>query len=122
MAATVFLHIGLPKTATTYLQTILWGNEAVLAEQGLLLPGPERRYHYWCTRIVRGDAAFAERANPRQLAAWDTVRAADRGLAGHRDRQSRVLRRGDAGAGRADGRAAVLRQRRGGGAPRGDRP
>ncbi len=41
----------------------------------MLLPGPERRYHYWCTRIVRGDVAFAERANPRQLAAWDTVRA-----------------------------------------------
>ena len=26
MAAKIFLHIGLPKTATTYLQTILWGN------------------------------------------------------------------------------------------------
>ncbi len=75
MAATVFLHIGLPKTATTYLQTILWGNKPALAEQGILLPGPERRYHYWCTRIVRGDATFAERSPQRRLGAWDRVRA-----------------------------------------------
>jgi hypothetical protein len=75
MAATVFLHIGLPKTATTYLQTIMWGNKDALKDQGVLLPGPERRFHYWCTRIVRGDATFAERANPRQLEAWDRVRA-----------------------------------------------
>ncbi len=47
MAATVFLHIGLPKTATTYLQTILWGNREVLEQQGIRLPGPERRFHYW---------------------------------------------------------------------------
>jgi hypothetical protein len=75
MAATIFLHIGLPKTATTYLQTIMWGNKDALSAQGVLLPGPERRFHYWCTRIVRGDATFAKRANPRQLEAWDRVRA-----------------------------------------------
>jgi hypothetical protein len=75
MAATVFLHIGLPKTATTYLQTIMWGNKDALTAQGVLLPGPERRFHYWCTRIVRADATFAKRANPRQLEAWDRVRA-----------------------------------------------
>jgi hypothetical protein len=74
MAATVFLHIGLPKTATTYLQTIMWGNKDALSAQGVLLPGPERRFHYWCTRIVRGDESFAKRANPRQLGAWDRVR------------------------------------------------
>lgn len=75
MAATVFLHIGLPKTATTYLQSILWGNEDVLGEQGILLPGPERRFHYWCTRVVREDVTFAERASARQRGAWDRVRA-----------------------------------------------
>jgi hypothetical protein len=75
MAATVFLHIGLPKTATTYLQSILWGNEDVLKEQGILLPGPERRFHYWCTRVVREDVTFADRASARQRGAWDQVRA-----------------------------------------------
>jgi hypothetical protein len=75
VAATVFLHIGLPKTATTYLQTILWGNREALAQQGILLPGPERRFHYWCTRVVREDVTFAERASQRQRGAWDRVRA-----------------------------------------------
>ena len=31
MAARVFLHIGLPKTGTTYLQSVLWGSKAALA-------------------------------------------------------------------------------------------
>ena len=75
MAATVYLHIGLPKTATTYLQTILWGNREVLEQQGILMPGPERPFHYWCTRVVREDVIFAERASARQRGAWDRVRA-----------------------------------------------
>jgi hypothetical protein len=75
VADTVFVHIGLPKTATTYLQTILWGNREVLEQQGIRLPGPERRFHYWCTRVVREDVTFAERANERQRGAWDRVRA-----------------------------------------------
>lgn len=49
----VFLHIGLPKTATTYLQTILWGSREAVAAQGLLLPGRERRDHLWVSRVVR---------------------------------------------------------------------
>src|SRR3954452_8592120 len=75
MAARVFLHVGLPKTATTYLQTILWGNKDLLAQQGILLPGPERRFHYWCSRLVREEANFLERANERKRGAWDEVRA-----------------------------------------------
>jgi hypothetical protein len=41
----VFLHIGLPKTGTTYLQKALWLNKKVLAEAGLLLPGRHQRRH-----------------------------------------------------------------------------
>lgn len=48
-----FLHIGLPKTATTYLQTILWGQRDAVAAQGLVLPGRERRDHLWVSRVVR---------------------------------------------------------------------
>lgn len=75
MAERIFLHIGLPKTATTYLQTILWSNRDVLAAQGISMPGPERRYHYWCSRLVREDVTFAERGTARQLAAWEVVRS-----------------------------------------------
>ncbi|KRF16478.1 hypothetical protein ASG90_09265 [Nocardioides sp. Soil797] len=39
-----FLHIGLPKTGTTYLQSILWGHPEELRDQGLLLPGNHRRH------------------------------------------------------------------------------
>lgn len=49
----VFLHLGLPKTATTYLQTILWGQRDAVAAQGLALPGRERRDHLWVSRVVR---------------------------------------------------------------------
>ncbi len=34
----VFVHIGPYKSGTTYLQNILWGNEALLAEAGVRLP------------------------------------------------------------------------------------
>ncbi len=53
MTRRAFLHIGLPKTATTYLQTILWGQREAVAAQGLLLPGRERRDHLWVSRVVR---------------------------------------------------------------------
>lgn len=35
---TLYLHIGMPKTGTTFLQAILAGNEAVLADAGLVYP------------------------------------------------------------------------------------
>ena len=47
MAATVFLHIGLPKTGTTYLQQILWDNAPSLRDQGMLIPGRGHREHLW---------------------------------------------------------------------------
>jgi acetolactate synthase regulatory subunit len=47
MASQVFLHIGLPKTGTTYLQSVLWGSRRELAADGLLLPGAGHREHLW---------------------------------------------------------------------------
>jgi hypothetical protein len=73
MAARVFLHIGLPKTATTYLQTILWANREVLEEQQLRLPGSGRHEHLWSSRIVREDPAF-EKSNEHRRGAWDRLR------------------------------------------------
>jgi hypothetical protein len=72
MAAKVFLHIGLPKTATTYLQTILWGNRERLAELGVLMPGASKPDHLWASRIVREDGPF-KRANERRRGAWQRV-------------------------------------------------
>ena len=42
-AKSVFLHVGLPKTGTTYIQTALWESRHRLAEAGALVPGPTRQ-------------------------------------------------------------------------------
>jgi hypothetical protein len=75
-----FLHLGLPKTATTYLQTILWGQRDAVAAQGLLLPGRERRDHLWVSRVVREEPERKRRPEREHeamarvlsdVAAWD---------------------------------------------------
>ncbi|MGH3493327.1 MAG: hypothetical protein ACRDQ1_08830 [Sciscionella sp.] len=42
-----YVHVGLPKTGTTYLQRWLWDHRAALAEHGLLVPGsyPAQQWH-----------------------------------------------------------------------------
>lgn len=55
------LHIGLPKTGTTYLQSTLWGHKQVLRDQGLLLPGNHRR-HLLASLDVREVPGLAKRA------------------------------------------------------------
>jgi hypothetical protein len=74
MSERVYLHVGLPKTATTYLQTIMWSHREDFASQGVLLPGTERREHLWASRTVREDPQFAK-ANEHQRGAWDRLRA-----------------------------------------------
>jgi hypothetical protein len=44
MTARVFLHVGPFKTGTTFLQQVLTANQAVLAEQGVCLPGGTSRF------------------------------------------------------------------------------
>lgn len=50
MADKVFVHIGVPKSGTTYLQSILWSNQQSLAHNGVLVPG---RYPYDHNRVVQ---------------------------------------------------------------------
>ncbi len=50
---TVFLHIGEPKTGTTFLQQVLWGNRAWLAAQGVALPGHHAQDHYRASQDLR---------------------------------------------------------------------
>ena len=53
MARTVFFHIGLPKSGTTFLQTRMWANRAALRDQGFLYPGRDRMEHFHATQVVR---------------------------------------------------------------------
>jgi len=77
----VFLHIGLPKTGTSYLQAILWSHRDQLRAAGMLLPGRERRDHLWASLVVREDPTV-ERRNPRAPEAWDVLRREIRGWGG----------------------------------------
>jgi hypothetical protein len=78
MARRVYLHIGLPKTGTTFLQTTMWENRAALAKQGFLFPGQHRMEHYRASQEVRNRSAKSigkhagtwERLTA-ELAAWD---------------------------------------------------
>lgn len=73
MARRVFLHIGVPKSGTTFLQTAMWHNRARLRGQGFLYPGANRMEHYHASRAARG-------VPPRRLGphatAWDNLTSA----------------------------------------------
>lgn len=43
----MFLHIGLPKTGTTYLQQVVWSNRDRLRRAGVFVPGFGHREHLW---------------------------------------------------------------------------
>ncbi len=49
----VFLHIGEPKTGTTFLQQVMWRNRAALAGQGLVLPGHHPQDHFRASQDLR---------------------------------------------------------------------
>ncbi|MET0525121.1 MAG: hypothetical protein ABWZ91_09980, partial [Nocardioides sp.] len=74
MVDRVFVHIGLPKTATSYLQTIIWSNRERLRAQGVIVPGSERRDHLWASRTVR-ELRSLERGPARHRTAWSRIRA-----------------------------------------------
>lgn len=53
MANRVFLHVGAPKSGTTYLQTVLWANRELLRRRGVLLPGDRPFDHNRASMAVR---------------------------------------------------------------------
>lgn len=74
----VYLHIGAPKTGTTYLQGVLWRNRARLREDGVLYPGHRSADHVHAAFDLRG-AGFHGYQHPAVPGAWprivDEVRA-----------------------------------------------
>ncbi len=72
MVRRVFVHIGLPKTATSYLQTIIWSRREELRARGVVVPGRERRDHLWASRTIREDPA-QRRAPQRHRTAWRRI-------------------------------------------------
>jgi hypothetical protein len=74
MARRICLHIGGPKTGTTYLQTVMWRNRPALAEQGLLYPGDRRMDHHDATLAVR-EASMGGRLEQTRTA-WQRLTTA----------------------------------------------
>jgi hypothetical protein len=77
MAQRVYIHIGAPKTGTTFLQTAMWRNRSQLEAQGFLYPGKKRVDHYRASQVVRdvpasrlGDDADAWDRILAELSAW----------------------------------------------------
>ena len=50
----VLVHIGEPKTGTTFLQQVMWSNRAGLAAQGVVLPGHHPQDHFRASQDLRG--------------------------------------------------------------------
>ncbi|HEX6443561.1 MAG TPA: hypothetical protein VF053_00620 [Streptosporangiales bacterium] len=73
MAQRVFLHVGAPKTGTTYLQQILWNNAEPLRGAGILLPGT-RTAHYQ----AMGDLRRGLWHDPAGTWTWDRIAATAR--------------------------------------------
>lgn len=65
----VYLHIGPPKTGTTFLQDVIWRNRDVLAESEIGVPGRGYDDHFFAVLDVRG-IQFGGYDDPRAKGAW----------------------------------------------------
>ncbi|MEU4563043.1 hypothetical protein AB0F72_32070 [Actinoplanes sp. NPDC023936] len=70
MARRVFLHVGAPKTGSTYVQNVLWNNADALKSAGILLPGGS-----WAQDQAMTDLREVEWRDPR--ASWTWARLAE---------------------------------------------
>ena len=71
----VVLHIGEPKTGTTFLQQVMWGNRAELAEQAVVLPGHHAQDHYRASQDLRGLAKLDSDPAGSWTGEWDILAA-----------------------------------------------
>lgn len=68
----VYLHIGAPKTGTTYLQNVLWRNRDALRQAGVLYPGLSKDAQFHAAMDLR-QAYFQEHLNPAVPGAWERL-------------------------------------------------
>jgi hypothetical protein len=73
LAPQVFLHIGEPKTGTTFLQQVMWSNRAELAARGVVLPGHHAQDHYRASQDLRGMVKLASDPAGSWNGEWDIL-------------------------------------------------
>jgi hypothetical protein len=69
----VYLHIGEPKTGTTFVQQAMWANHARLAAQGVMLPGYSHRDHSRASRDLREAPRLAGDPAAPWSGDWDVL-------------------------------------------------
>jgi hypothetical protein len=69
----VFLHIGEPKTGTTFLQQVMWSNRAGLAAQGVVLPGHHGQDHFRASQDLRGIQKLASDPAGSWTGEWEIL-------------------------------------------------
>lgn len=68
----VFMHVGSPKTGTTFLQNVLWSQRDLAKEQGLLLPLDRFADHFYASLDIRGLSTRPEHP-PRAHGIWQRL-------------------------------------------------
>ena len=68
----VYLHLGAPKTGTTYLQDLLWRNRESLARAGLLYPGDRPDTHFRAALDLLG-TQFHDWGDPDVPGSWERL-------------------------------------------------
>jgi hypothetical protein len=71
----VYVHVGEPKTGTTFLQDVLWANRPVLSARGIVLPGYNQRDHIRARRDLRSEPRLASDLAAPWVGEWDVLAA-----------------------------------------------
>ncbi len=69
----VFIHVGAPKTGTTFIQGVLWRNRTDLRSAGLHIVGQGRDEHYRAGRDIREVPYDANDPRPDWAGSWITL-------------------------------------------------
>jgi hypothetical protein len=69
----VFLHIGEPKSGTTFVQQVMWGNRDELARQGVLLPGAHAQDHFRANQDLREAPQSDDDPTGGYVGEWDLL-------------------------------------------------
>ena len=72
-ARRAYLHIGAPKTGSTFLQGVLWNNRAALLEHGVHMLGDDQGQHYRAGKDLRGIPFDPDDPGRDWAGAWDRM-------------------------------------------------
>jgi hypothetical protein len=82
MARRVFLHIGPPKTGTSFLQAAWFRHRSELAAQGVLYPGDEPMDQFRASAVALHKTRITDRMPPAHRTAWKRLTQAARDWSG----------------------------------------